>query len=188
MHLVASSGKFLRVKRRYPENFRFLGLCPLAPLTTRKCKNAPKWKTAQNWQKWPKMAQKWKTIKNKIGLWSPPMMFSDQKIWTPPKNGPKTARKWPKMRNRPKMGQKRIFSKSCNGPILKFWELTRTTKIKKMTLSFGMVLFFDLNRLPVPCELFKEVFLVFLFLSSRFGCGIKINVPKVISKGKVLPV
>jgi len=33
---------------------------PLAPLTTRKCKNAPKWKTAQNWQKWPKMAQKWK--------------------------------------------------------------------------------------------------------------------------------
>ena len=79
---------------------------PLAPLTTRKCKNAPKWKTAQNWQKWPKMAQKWKTIKNKIGLWSPPMMFSDQKIWTPPKNGPKTARKWPKMRNRPKVGQK----------------------------------------------------------------------------------
>ena len=26
-----------------------------------------------------KMAQKWKTIKNKIGLWSPPMMISDQK-------------------------------------------------------------------------------------------------------------
>ena len=74
------------------------------------------------------------------------------KNFNPPKNGPKTARKWPKMRNRPKMGQKRIFSKSCNGPILKFWELTRTTKIKKMTLSFGMVLFFYLKRLPVPCD------------------------------------
>ena len=76
------------------------------------------------------------------------------KNFNPPKNGPKTARKWPKMRNRPKMGQKRIFSKSCNGPILKFWELTRTTKIKKMTLSFGMVLFFLLKASSRPMCVF----------------------------------
>jgi hypothetical protein len=40
-----------------------------------KMKNSPKLtKMAQNG---PKMK---KTIQNKIGLWSPPMMFSDQKI------------------------------------------------------------------------------------------------------------
>jgi hypothetical protein len=40
-----------------------------------KMKNSPKsTKMAQNGQKMKK------TIKNKIGLWSPPMIFSDQKI------------------------------------------------------------------------------------------------------------
>ena len=38
---------------------------PLAPVTTRKCKNAPKWKTAQNWKKGPKMAKNEKPQKMK---------------------------------------------------------------------------------------------------------------------------
>ena len=88
----------------------------------------------------PKMGQKWFFGTNsprKIDQWSPPMMSSDQNILTPQKNGPKTARKLPKMKNSPKMGQKWLFGKNSLWKILIFWEIIHFYKILKKQSNPG---------------------------------------------------
>ena len=89
-------------------------------------------------------------------------------------NPPSKSVFWPKK----KKTQKRVFSKSHNGPILKFCEVIPTTKVQIKSLSFGMVLF--LTLLSVPCDPSP-----FLDISSirhpnpkrqdRLGTGVSIN-------------
>ena len=132
-------------------------------------KNGPK--TARKWPKMrnsPKMGQKWffwhKLPKKN---WSVVTPYDVQwpKNFNPQKNGPKTARKWPKMKNSPKMGQKWFFGPNSLWKILIFWEIIHFYKILKKQSNPG-----KLHTLGVEVAL-GEVWEYVYILARRYRYG-----------------